>query len=169
MANFFSLISFGNLDRDQFYADNQKFENALSIGWGKINPINRTYEEIEISVKLNYSQLETLSITNAAKSLHRFKNLELGDIVFVRGEAKILDAVIISSIPYFDTIGHEIDDYFLKIKFTPLFASINCSLNLNELQDEAVRKEFIFSEGRSVALKNLDEKIAIEILKMLIN
>lgn len=164
MANFYALFSNEKIDDFGFYLTKQYPKKNLSIGWGKVNPINKTAYEVEQLVAQNYSQTHGNGKNGAVKSLILFAELKLGDVVFVRGAGKISDIVIINNHPFFDSIGHSEDDYFLKCSFTPLSQNY-LEIKLSDLDDVDVKNALINDEGKYVAMKSVNEKIALSILK----
>lgn len=172
MSHFYSLVStYKDGERDTFYEEKQLPDRLLSIGWGEVNPINKTIAEIKYLIELFYPDfVGTTNPHNGSISLHRFANLEPGDIIFVRGQKKIIDVVVITDYPFFDTEGHYDDDYFLKVPFRPLFENIRTTLLTAKIPGN-IYYEVLFSEGRSMPLREVDESLARilleEILKLM--
>ncbi|MDP1725533.1 MAG: hypothetical protein Q8M15_02025 [Bacteroidota bacterium] len=163
MTKYFSFISHDEADeRDYFYSQIQLPSKLLSIGWGKINPINKSKEEIKHLIETFYPDFRgTVNPDNGAKSLSMFTNLNIGDIVFIRGKAKILDSVIITGKPVFDTILN--DGYFLKIPFKPFFENIRMEINTVNIHQD-IYNEVIFDGGRTLVLREIGEIAAKKLL-----
>ncbi|MBW8002989.1 MAG: hypothetical protein FVQ80_13390 [Planctomycetes bacterium] len=166
MANYFSFISTHiDEERDDFYHNTQLKEKRLSIGWGEINPLNKSEPEIKRIIEEFYPEYKgTNNPDNASKSLSMFSNLYPGDIVFVRGRAKILDVVVINGIPVFDRTGHYDGDYYLKVSFVPLFES-KLTILETRLITEDIYNDVLFAEGRTIVIRKLNETVAIKLFK----
>ena len=168
MSKFYTIISTHLVDeRDSFYYNTQLKDKKLSIGWGEFEATGLNYDEIKSEIEYHYPAfVGTVNPDSGGKSLPLFLNLSIGDIVFVRGAAKILDIVVITGKAEYDTIGHYIDDYFLKVPFTPLFDNNNFNIQISELSDHA-RYEIVFEEGRSTVMKELNESTALELFNLI--
>lgn len=172
MANFYSIVStYKDTERDSFYTQTQLPKQQLSIGWGDVNPINKTKNEIKKLIEEFYPDFEgTVNPHNGSESLNRFANLKPGDIVFVRGQAKVIDVIIITGSPFFDTIGHYDEDYYLKVPFQPLFNGIMTTLNTRQIPSD-IYDDILYSGGRSMPVRELSEDTARllleEILKLM--
>jgi hypothetical protein len=168
MANYYALVStHKENERDSFYIDSQLHDLKLSIGWGDINPINKSQPEIKKIIEDFYPDLKgTVNPDNGAKSLTLFNNLKPGDIVFVRGTAKIVDVVIITGKPFFDKKGHYTDDYYLKISFIPLFTNRQSIIETANIPD-SIYSEVLYEGGRSLVVRELSEDTARQLLKAL--
>ena len=166
MANYYALVStHKENDRDSFYVDKQLKELELSIGWGEINPINKSQAEIKKIIEDFYPEKEgTVNPDNGAKSLTLFTNLKPGDIIFVRGIAKIIDVVIITGIAFFDKIGHYPKNYYLKISFIPLFSDKQTIIKTADIP-KSIYDEVLYEGGRSIVIRELSENTSRELLK----
>lgn len=130
MANYFTLVSYHKEgERKEKYLNVQRNEGLLSISRGLVNPLGKSISEITRELEENYSDEKRIvnNIANYkvcfAKSLKLFSSLKPGDIIFVRGEAEIIDIVIVDSLPFFHDGNNQFDErlYYLKVHFTPLF------------------------------------------------
>lgn len=166
MANYYTLVStYKESERDSFYVDTQLRDLKLSIGWGDINPINKSQPEIKRIIEDFYPDLKgTVNPDNGAKSLTLFNNLKPGDVVFIRGVAKIIDVVIITGQAFFDKTGHYPDDYYLKISFIPLFSNKQTIIKTEDIPIE-IYDEVIYEGGRSLVIRSLSEDTARALLK----
>lgn len=164
MTRYFTLISHDNPQRRElFYEEFQRGQLTLSIGWGKVNPIGSTEEWIRENIKKHYPDKSTLNVTNGANSLDLFAGLANGDIVFVRANASVIDVCIITGAPFYKYTG-EWDDYYTKVSFVPLFGSKRFVLPMSSVP-EPYRDDIIYDEGRSRAMKQIDERVAVELLR----
>jgi len=161
MANYYVFVStWDDEDRDDFYLNTQLKDRKLSIGWGDLNPINKTEREIKRLIELFYPNFAgTNNPANGAKSLSTFAHLSPGDVVFVRGIAKIIDVVLITEKPYFDSTGHYKEDFYFKVSFVPLFESGRVVLETRNIP-EPIYSDVLFAEGRSLVIRKLDENVA---------
>lgn len=168
MSKFYTLISTHIVDeRDSFYFNMQLKDKKLSIGWGEFDATGLSYEEIKAEIENHYpSYIGTVNPDSGGKSLPMFLNLSVGDIVFVRGVAKILDIVVITGPAKYETIGHYIDDYYLKVPFTPLFTQNDFNIQISKLSEKA-HYEVVYEEGRSTAMKELNESTSLELFKLI--
>ena len=120
MSRFFAFLSHhepGN--RDKFYFKKQLADKYLSIGWGEVNPVGSIPKKIKSDIKKIY-KIGGTNASNGEKSLPLFVSLKPGDIIFIRGDAKILDVGIITDIPFYNYgNGHESGgfDYCTKVAF----------------------------------------------------
>jgi hypothetical protein len=154
MTRYFTLISHDDPERrETFYEDSQRGPLTLSIGWGKVNPIGSTEEWIRENIEKYYPDKPPLNVTNGANSLDLFSGLAKGDIVFVRGNASVIDVCIITSAPFYKYTG-EWDDYYTKVSFVPLFGSRRFVLPVSSIP-EPYREAIIYTEGRSRAMKQV--------------
>lgn len=169
MSRFFSLLSTHvEGGRDTHYLNVLLPDRALSIGWAAVNPLHKSPEELGSAVERHYASMNTWNRGNAKQSLGYFVQLRIGDVVFVRGDGRIVDTVIITSRPYYDDQGHYSDDYRLKVGFTPLFAEPSGILMSNI--PEPLHHEFIFDEGgRSKAMKLLNDAQARQLLGLILS
>lgn len=138
----------------------------LSIGWGEVNPIGSTKSRIKRNIKEEYSPA-TLNVTNGVHSLELFSKLTPGDVIFVRGNASIVDVAVIVDFPVYEYgAGHDgAKDYCLKVKFTPLFGSKRIALPVSRIPGE-FRESFVFDDGRSRTMKEVSLPMAIVLLKL---
>jgi len=169
MANYYTLVStYKEIERDSFYLDTQLRDLKLSIGWGDINPINKSQPEIKKIIEDFYPDLKgTVNPDNGAKSLSLFTNLRPGDIVFIRGIKKIIDVVVITSHAFFDKTGHYPDDYYLKISFVPLFSNKQTTIKTEDIPVD-IYDEVLYEGGRSLVIRSLSEDIAKPLLKAIL-
>lgn len=166
MSRYFTLISHHNPKRrNTFYEQTQRQSLTLSIGWGEVNPIGSTKARIKRNIEQQYN-VAGLNITNGVYSLEVFSALTPGDIIFIRGNSAIIDVAIVTGNPFYQYgSGHNgANDYCTKVSFTPLFGSQRFALAINEIP-ERYRKEFVFNDGRSRTMKQLNEALAITLLK----
>ena len=163
MPRYFSFISHDEADeRDFHYTNVQLPSKNLSIGWGKINPINKSKEEIKHLIETFYPDFRgTVNPDNGAKSLTMFTSLNIGDIVFVRGKAIILDTVIVTGNAFFKTDPD--DGYFLKIPIEPVFENIRMDINTVNIPEE-IYNEIIFDGGRTLVMRGIRESSANKLL-----
>lgn len=170
MSNYYALVSTHKAeDRDSFYENTQLKTLNLSIGWGEINPINKSQAEIKKIIEEFYPDFKgTVNPDNGAKSLTLFNNLKPGDIIFVRGSAKIIDVIIITGNAYFDKTGHYKNDYFLKIPFTPLFSDKQTKIRTEDIPS-SIYNEVLYEGGRSIVIRELTSEIARQLLKAMSN
>lgn len=168
MPKYFSLISHDEAEeRDYYYTHIQLPSKKLSIGWGKINPINKSKEEIKLLIETFYPDfIGTVNPDNGAKSLSMFINLNIADIVFVRGKAKILDTVIVTGKPFFETDPD--DGYFLKVPFEPLFKNTTTEIITASIPEE-IYNEIIFDGGRTLVMREISETSANRLLFNILN
>jgi hypothetical protein len=166
MANYYVLVStHKENERDSYYVDTQLRDLKLSIGWGDINPINKSQPEIKRIIEDFYPDFKgTVNPDNGAKSLSIFTNLKPGDIVFIRGIAKIIDVVVITDQAFFDKIGHYPDDYYLKISFIPLFSNKQSIIKTANIPS-TIYDEVLYEGGRSLVIRELSEDTARQLLK----
>lgn len=169
MANYYAFVSTHNEnERDSFYVNTQLKDLKLSIGWGNINPINKSHQEIKKIIEDFYPGFKgTVNPHNGATSLTLFTNLKPGDIVFVRGIAKIIDVVIITGKTFFDKTGHyPDDDYFLKISFIPLFTDKQTIIKTADIP-ESIYDEVLYEGGKNIVIRELSEDTARQLIKAL--
>jgi hypothetical protein len=161
MANFFSFVSTHiENDRDSFYLNVQLPTRNLSIGWGDINPINKSHFEIKKNIEDFYPDYKgTNNPYNGSVSLPLFVYLQPGDIVFVRGSAKIIDVVVITGHAFFDRNGHYPEDYFLKIPFCPLFTDRPSGIDTAKIPT-SIYNEVLYDGGRPLVIRELSESTA---------
>jgi hypothetical protein len=169
MANFFTLVSYHvENERELFYVNTQLQDLKISIGWGRVNPINKSHEEIKFLIETLYPEyLGTVNPHNGCLSLHMFAYLKPADIIFVRGDARILDIIIVTGNPFFDNVGHADGDYFLKVPFIPLFENEQTTVDTNEIP-ENIYNEVIFGGGRALLMRQISEENARVLLRSLI-
>lgn len=165
MTNFYSLVSAHITDeRESFYLDVQLNDLKLSIGWGEVNPINKTPREIKGLIETAYPDfVGTPNPENGANSLFMFANLQPADVIFVRSNAKIIDVVIINGTPFYDRLGHYPNDYFLKVPFVPLFSAQRTSI-LTKNIPKTIYNDVVYEGGRSLPMKQISEDVAKELL-----
>lgn len=171
--SYYALIAVDdNLDKDLFYQDPQLRDNKLSIGWGISDPFDY-FNENELFEKI-FADNEIPDDTehnarNGARSLSLFKKLKPGDIIFVRGEASIIDVVEVIGVAEFNRhLNHHPDGtYNTFIRFRQLTPGHQIILPVSELP-EAIRKEFIFTKGRSRAFKEIESQLTISLLLTII-
>ncbi|MEI6815354.1 MAG: hypothetical protein WCL14_01995 [Bacteroidota bacterium] len=165
MANYYSYMSSHKENgREKFYKCTLLIKKQLSIGWSKINPINKTVAEIENGIEIFYKDSEAVkNIENAKKSLPLFAGLIPGDLVFIRGDAEILDVVIITGIPFFAEQGDLGDDYCFKVPFTPLFNQ-QPAFKTNKIKGKEFRKEVLSKEGVNLVMHKIEENFARKLL-----
>lgn len=167
MANYYALVSTHKAnERDSFYVDTQLRDLKLSIGWGKINPISKSQPEIKKIIEDFYPDYKgTVNPDNGAKSLTSFINLKPGDVVFVRGNAKIIDVVVITGKAFFDKTGHYPNvDYYLKISFVPLFSDKQTIIKTSDIP-KAIYNEVLYEGGRPIVIRELSEDTARQLIK----
>jgi len=170
MSHFYVLVShYEKNERDGFYLDVQLPKNELSIGWGEINPIGLNYDQVHESILINYPQFRgTTNPDNGAKSLPMFCDFVPGDIVFVRGDAKIIDVVVITGLPFYDANnGHGDGDYLLKAPFIPLFSgkhSIIRTIDLNNIYDAV-----LYEGGYTLVVREISSDVAKKLLLKILN
>jgi hypothetical protein len=161
MINYFTLITHHDpKKRKSFYERVQRPSLMLSIGWGEVNPIGSSASRIRKNIEENYDRA-TLNVTNGVNSLELFSLLKPGDIVFLRVNSAIIDVAVVTCSPkYLYGSGHSTpNDYCTKVSFVPLFSNQRFQLTVSSLPEKH-RKEFIFNEGRSRTMKQIDESLA---------
>jgi hypothetical protein len=171
--SYYALIAVDdNLDKDLFYQDPQLRDNKLSIGWGISDPFDY-FNENELFEKI-FADNEIPDDTehnarNGARSLNLFKKLKPGDIIFVRGEASIIDVVEVIGVAEFNRhLNHHPDGtYNTFVRFRQLTPGHQIILPVSELP-EPIRKEFIFINGRSRAFKEIEPQLTISLLLSII-
>jgi len=170
MANYYTLVSTHiEKQRKSFYHDIQLPDLKLSIGWGEVNPLSKSQSEIKRGIEEFYPEYKsTVNPDNGAKSLTLFIHLKPGDIIFVRGNAEIIDVAVITGHTFFDRAGHYAMDYYLKILFVPLFSDRRTALKTAEIPDE-IYNEVIYDGGRSIVVRELSEDTARRLLKAMSN
>ena len=169
MSKFFTLITTHKVEeRDSFYYNVQLKNKELSIGWGDFDPTGLSYAKTKSKIEYHYPSFKgTTNPDSGAKSLPLFLDLSIGDIVFVRGVAKIIDIVIITGKPiYDDTRGHYANDYYLKVPFVSLFDKRQFDIHISSLTEES-KYEIVYEEGRSTAMKELGENTVLELFKLI--
>jgi hypothetical protein len=168
MTNYYAFVtSHIENDRDSFYLNTQLPDKRLSIGWGDINPINKSHLEIKKIIEEFYPDFDgTVNPDNGAKSLTLFTNFKPGDIIFVRGLAKIIDVGIITGKAYFDKFGHYPNDYYLKIPFCPLFSDKQTIIKTADIPP-VIYTEVLREGGRTIVIRELTEDTARQLLKAL--
>jgi len=176
MANFYVIISHhieGN--RDNFFHNIQHQRRELSIGWSEFNPIGLDYAKIKDEIIKHYPDMGgTNAPDNGGKSLGIFANLKPGDIVFVRGEAKIVETIIVDSISYYDFGGGHFDnglDYCLKVKFKPFFESKPLSSSSEQIKEDGgndLYSSVFYEGGRSLVIRKLEDNNAFNLMKILL-
>ena len=166
MTNYYAFVTTHvENERDSFYVNVQLPEQKLSIGWGNINPINKSQPEIKKIIEEFYPDyVGTVNPDNGSKSLNIFTNLKPGDIVFVRGLAKIIDVVVITGNAYFDKIGHYKEDYYLKIPFSPLFSDKQTIIKTGDIPP-LIYTEVLREGGRTIVIRELSQDTARQLLK----
>jgi hypothetical protein len=168
MSSYFTLISHHESQRrHDFYNNIQRPSGMLSIGWGEINPIGSTEARIARQIGEEYNPA-TLNITNGVASLKSFSNLKLGDIVFIRGNATILDiAIVTGPAGYFYGEGHDgPDDYCTKINFVPLLGNTRFQLQVDQIP-QGHHGEFVYDQGRSRTMKEISEDLAVTLMRLI--
>ncbi len=169
MTNFFTLVSTDIKEqRLSFYTDTQLPDLKLSIGWGRINPVCKSTAEIKQGILDFYPEREWKgNAENGAKSLTAFIHFNPGDIVFVRGNAEIIDVAIVTGPAYYDKTGYYPKDYYLKVPFVPLFSNSRTTLRTAEIPDE-IYNDVIYEGGRSIVIRELSEETARKLLKAIL-
>jgi hypothetical protein len=169
MAKYYTIISTDVVsERESFYLESQLPEKRLSIGWGRINPMNLAQQQIKEHIELMYPEfLGTVNPDNGARSLELFLNLRPGAIVFVRGTAQIIDVVVITGAAFFDTTGHYQGDYYLKVPFTPLFSDFRTIIKTADIPP-SIYNEVLYDGGRYLAARELTESTARALLKAMV-
>ena len=168
MANYYVAMSMYEPDeRETFYFKTQLPDRKFSTGWGKINPINKSQIEIKKIIEEVYPDtVGTNNPDNGAHSLTLFSYLAPGDIIFVRGVAKIIDIIVITGKAFFDKVGHYGDDYLLKVPFTPLFDKPT-SIDTAQIPPE-IYNEILFTDGRALVVRELPNDIARYLIKAIV-
>lgn len=167
MTRFFALISYDGPNRNEFYFENQLDTHLLSIGWGIENPFDfESVEELTQMISRYAEENETLhNANNGGESMHLFKSLAEGDIVFVRGDAQIVDVVRITGDVFYDP-NPERPHYRRYNTFAPfqqLRPGEQIFYPLREMPRQ-VHDTIIFEDARYRVFKELEKDIAIELL-----
>lgn len=170
MANYYTLVSTHiEKERKTFYTDTQLPDLKLSIGWGEVNPLCKSQAEIKRGIEEFYPEYKsTVNPDNGAKSLTLFIHLGPGDIVFVRGNAEIIDVALITGPAFFDRTGHYPQNYFLKIPFVPLFSDKYTVIKTADVPDE-IYNEVLYDGGRSIVVRKLSQGTARKLLTAIAN
>lgn len=167
MSNFYALFSFHGKEKEKFYLERQLLDKHLSIGWGEINPIGLTSDQIRKALEKEYPDKSGHNLSHGVKSLSLFCALKPGEIIFVRGDAEILDiAIVTGEVRYAERDGHSNnhEDYRTMVPFTPLFNDKQSKLLISNIPDE-LRKDFVHDGGRSLTMKEIPTNIARELVK----
>ena len=173
MANFYTLVSHHNQDegkRDDFYKTTQLQKKELSIGWGEVNPFGKKYDKIKSDIELHYPYFKgTTNPDNGGKSLRLFSDLLPGDIVFVRGNKKIIDVALITGKPFYDyNKGHDGNDYCTLVSFVPLFEDARLAIPTIDLPNDIYGK-ILYEGGVKLVMRKIEENVALQLLKMIFN
>ena len=167
MSRYFALISTDvSGDRERHYLDVLRRDEALSIGWSRVNPLHKSTEELAAAIDQHYADENSWNKGNALQSLGLFASLRPGDFVFVRGDSNIVDACVVTDRPYYDDRGHYHPDYRLKVRFTPLF-DLPVAVAVATLP-EPLRTHFVFDGGRNKAMKGLSSDQGKDLLRVLL-
>ncbi len=159
MSNYFTLVSHHIQDqgqRDEFYQEVQFPNRNLSIGWGEVNHFGKDYDKIKHDIDLQYPVFKgTNNPDNGGKSLSMFCSLQPGDIVFVRGNAKIIDVVVITGAPSYDYNqgDYKTNNYCTKIPFVPLFEDTRMRILTIDIPAD-IREQVLFEGGKACNEKN---------------
>jgi hypothetical protein len=169
MANYYALIAHHDqVNRDNFYLTKQLPRRTLSIGWGKVNPIGSLPRKIKDDIKHFYPDAEgTNNPWNGEESLPVFCSLNVGDLIFVRGSAKILDIAIITGPAYYRYgSGHGEDgyDYCTMIPFTPLLDNAQSEILTRHIQDSNYTN-ILEERGRRLVMRKIQENDARDLMK----
>ncbi len=174
MANFYVLVSHHSQDngeRDGFYFEKQLPDKHLSIGWGEINPFGKKSDKIKNDIILHYPRYKgTNNPDNGGKSLVLFCSLKQDDIVFIRGEAKILDTGIITGLPIYEHgNGHDNDfDYCTKVPFIPLFENKPLKKATIDIPKDIYNK-ILHDGGVKLVMRKINENIAHQLFKSILD
>jgi hypothetical protein len=161
MAIFYALVTHHDQqNRDRFYFDQQLPNRMLSIGWGEVNPVGSPPEKIKRDIKRAYPERDgTNNPWNGEESLPVFCAMQPGDIVFVRGNAKILDIAIITGKAFYDYgTGHADNgnNYCTMMPFTPLLDNVQTGIVTRLIPDlnySAIQEE----RGRRLVMRKIGE------------
>jgi len=169
MANFFALIAHHDQsNRDNFYLSRQLVNRTLSIGWGEVNPIGSSPSKIKQDIKHFYPNAEgTNNPWNGEESLPVFCSLGAGDLVFVRGSAKILDiAIVTGPVHYSYGSGHDDNgfDYCTMVPFTPLLDNAQAGIFTRNIPDENYTN-ILEERGRRLVMRRIQEDDARVLIK----
>jgi|GEM_PF-2548392 len=172
MANFYALISHHDQGgRDDFYYNQQLPSKLLSIGWGEVNPIGSTPQKIKSDIKIAYPNADgTNNPWNGEESLPVFCSLMPGDLVFVRGNAKILDIAIITGKAFYAYGQGHFDngfDYCTMIPFTPLLDNVQAGILTRQIPD-ANYSNVLEERGRRLVMRKINEPDALAVLKSIL-
>lgn len=172
MTRFFALISYDGPNRNEFYSDQQLTSHLLSIGWGNENPHEfDTIEELAQMIRRHTNPNETMhNANNGAISLKLFSGLQIGDIVFVRGAAQIVDVVRVIGDAFYnpDPASAHYPGYQTFIPFEQLRPGNQIFYPVSQMPVE-LHDEFIFVEGRSRVFKEIETQTAIMLLLNIIS
>lgn len=169
MANFYVLITHHDQQyRDLFYFERQLAQKCLSIGWGEVNPIGSTPTKIKNDIKNAYPNADgTNNPWNGEESLPVFCSLGPGDLVFVRGNAQILDIAIITGPVYYDYGKGQFDngyDYCTMVPFVPLLNNVQAGLLTRQIPD-ANYSNILEERGRRLVMRKIKEIDALALMK----
>lgn len=172
MISFYTIISFDHPnERDAFYETYQLPDRRLSIGWGFDDP--RRYETEDALFQMITNGFDVVPDTNhnarnGSRSLHLFKQVLPGDIVFVRGDAQIIDVVRIMGVAEYNPELMHHEWYYTYLPFEPLRPGNQIYFPVSEME-EALRKEFVFEKGRPRVFKKLDNDVGVMLLSNIIS
>ena len=171
-VNYYTLISGDEYEhRDAFYQDFQLRDRRLSIGWGYDDPYNYDGEEelFQLIWDENSRPVDTEhNARNGARSLELFKKLKPGDIIFVRGDAQIVDIVRVVQFPEYDTTLEHRLGYYMSVRFEQLSPGNQIFYPVSQMSTD-LRQEFVFDEGRSRVFKEIPFATASQILENVTN
>jgi hypothetical protein len=169
MRHLYSLFSCNVVDgKREFYYTYQLPQRILSIGWGFSDPFQCHDENsLREMIAQGYDNPPETdhNLNSGVKSLTLFKRLQVDDIVFVRGDAEILDVVVIAGNPYYHPEPlHQRPDFHTFVPFRRLHSGISLELPVAELTED-VHHEFIFNDGgRYRVMKEISSNVASDIL-----
>lgn len=150
--------------RDEMYQSILR-DRHLSIGWPAVNPFDfHTLESLREALANAYPDLHGNNINHGRDSLSYFKSLRVGDIVVVRGTAKVLDVVTIVGDPYYFEGEPVVENYRMKVRFEPLFEGHPLSIDNNELT-EVEQYNLESAHEPYHAMKSLDPQTVFAILR----
>lgn len=169
MANFFALVSHHDQNnRDNFYLSQQLVSRTLSIGWGEVNPIGSTPAKIKQDIIHHYPDVEgTNNPWNGEESLPVFCSLRPGDLVFIRGAAKILDIGIITGPAYYAYGSGHYDNgynYCTMVPFTPLLDNAQAGILTRNIPDDNYTN-ILEERGRRLVMRQIQEADARVLMK----
>lgn len=173
---YYSLIcvddSQGN--KDTFYIERQLSRGRVDIGWGFHDP--RDIHDFESMLNMIRSNPDYVTrfptkhnSNNGARSLLLFIGLKKGDIIFVRGNAKIVDVVKVKNTVGFDIFPEDFEDYHTYVNVQPLGRNVQLIMPVCDIpREHNLYHSLVFGEGRSRVMKQIENTQGDQLLRMIL-